>query len=82
MIKLAIDAMGGDFAPKEQVEGAMLAIQNIDDIEITLYDLNGRSIDSQYFVPNTSIFEHTFDYSSLTNGVYFLKITNGKEKAC
>lgn len=37
MIKIAVDAMGGDFAPKEQVEGAMLAIQNIDDIEITLY---------------------------------------------
>ncbi len=37
MIKIAVDAMGGDFAPKEQVEGAMLAIQKIDDIEITLY---------------------------------------------
>jgi glycerol-3-phosphate acyltransferase PlsX len=37
MIKIAIDAMGGDYAPKEQVEGAMLAIKNIDDIEITLY---------------------------------------------
>lgn len=37
MIKIAIDAMGGDFAPKEQVEGSMLAIKNIDDIELTLY---------------------------------------------
>ncbi|MFW6319151.1 MAG: phosphate acyltransferase PlsX [Bacillota bacterium] len=37
MIKIAVDAMGGDFAPKEQVEGAMLAIKNIKDIEITLY---------------------------------------------
>jgi glycerol-3-phosphate acyltransferase PlsX len=37
MIKIAVDAMGGDFAPKEQVEGAMLAIKNINDIEITLY---------------------------------------------
>lgn len=37
MIKIAIDAMGGDYAPKEQVEGAMLAIKNIDDIELTLY---------------------------------------------
>ncbi len=37
MIKLAIDAMGGDYAPKEQVEGAMLAIKNIKDIELTLY---------------------------------------------
>jgi len=37
MIKIAVDAMGGDYAPKEQIEGVMLAIQKIDDIEITLY---------------------------------------------
>lgn len=37
MIKVAVDAMGGDFAPKEQVEGAMLAIKKIPDIEIILY---------------------------------------------
>lgn len=37
MIKIAIDAMGGDFAPKEQVLGAMLAIKKIEDIELTLY---------------------------------------------
>ena len=37
MIKIAVDAMGGDYAPKEQVEGAVLAIKMIDDIEITLY---------------------------------------------
>ncbi len=37
MIKIAIDAMGGDFAPKEQVLGCEMAIKNIDDIELTLY---------------------------------------------
>jgi glycerol-3-phosphate acyltransferase PlsX len=37
MIKIAVDAMGGDYAPKEQVEGSMLAIKNIVDIELTLY---------------------------------------------
>ena len=37
MIRIAVDAMGGDFAPKEQVEGAMLAIKKIKDIEIILY---------------------------------------------
>lgn len=37
MIKIAVDAMGGDYAPKEQVEGAQLAIKMIDDIELTLY---------------------------------------------
>lgn len=37
MIKIAIDAMGGDYAPKEQVLGAMRAIKEIDDIELVLY---------------------------------------------
>jgi len=37
MIRIGVDAMGGDFAPKEQIEGAMLAIRKIPDIEINLY---------------------------------------------
>ncbi len=37
MIKIAVDAMGGDFAPKEQIEGALKAVNSMDDIEITLY---------------------------------------------
>lgn len=37
MIKIAVDAMGGDFAPKEIVEGVNLAIQNNDDITINIY---------------------------------------------
>ncbi|MDD3113313.1 MAG: phosphate acyltransferase PlsX [Candidatus Izemoplasmatales bacterium] len=37
MIRIGIDAMGGDYAPKEQVLGAMMAIRNIPDIELTLY---------------------------------------------
>lgn len=37
MIKIAIDAMGGDYAPKEQILGAMQAIKEIKDIELTLF---------------------------------------------
>jgi len=37
MIKIAIDAMGGDYAPKEQVEGSMLAIKMFPNIELTMY---------------------------------------------
>ncbi|MFW6285328.1 MAG: phosphate acyltransferase, partial [Bacillota bacterium] len=37
MIKIAVDAMGGDYAPKEQVEGAMEALKKLPDVEITLY---------------------------------------------
>ncbi|MBP5342401.1 phosphate acyltransferase PlsX [bacterium] len=49
MINIALDAMGGDFAPKEQVEGAMLAIKNIQDIEITLY---GRQEEIEKYLTN------------------------------
>ena len=37
MIRVALDAMGGDFAPKVNVVGAMNAIKKFDDIEITLF---------------------------------------------
>ena len=35
-MKIAIDAMGGDHAPKEIVIGAMKAVQAFSDIHITL----------------------------------------------
>lgn len=37
MIKIAIDAMGGDFGPKVTVKGAIKAIKEFPNIEITLY---------------------------------------------
>lgn len=37
MIKIALDAMGGDFAPKCNVLGAMDAVKKYKDIEITLF---------------------------------------------
>jgi hypothetical protein len=48
-------------------------------IEVTLYDVRGRLIDSQNFASNTNVFWQTFDYSRLKNGVYFMNITNGDE---
>ncbi|MFA5543115.1 MAG: phosphate acyltransferase PlsX [Bacilli bacterium] len=37
MIKLAIDVMGGDYAPEEIVKGVNLAINKYKDIELTLF---------------------------------------------
>ncbi len=36
-MKIAVDAMGGDFAPKITVEGAMAACKEFKDLEIVLY---------------------------------------------
>ena len=37
MIKIAIDAMGGDYAPRETVKGVNMAVEMFDDIEIILF---------------------------------------------
>ena len=37
MIKIAVDAMGGDNAPEATVLGAQLAVKQFNDIELTLY---------------------------------------------
>lgn len=37
MIRIAIDAMGGDFAPEQIIKGVNIAINQIDDIEIHLF---------------------------------------------
>lgn len=42
MINIAIDAMGGDNAPKAVVEGAMEAIQVIENVQITLVGNEGQ----------------------------------------
>ena len=37
MIRIAVDGMGGDFAPKEIVQGTLLALEKFKDIEIVLF---------------------------------------------
>ncbi len=53
MYKIGVDAMGGDYAPKEQILGAMMAIKNIPDIEINLY--GDKDIIAQYLTDSTRI---------------------------
>ena len=35
-MKIAVDAMGGDNAPKAVIEGVMKAVEDFEDLEITL----------------------------------------------
>src|SRR5690625_3533781 len=61
MMKLAIDAMGGDHAPKEIVLGAMDAIQEMEDLQITLVG-DERKI-KQYLTDHDNIsILHTEEY--------------------
>ncbi|MCZ0755346.1 phosphate acyltransferase PlsX [Anoxybacillus sp. J5B_2022] len=50
-MRIAIDAMGGDHAPKEIVLGALKAVQHFSDIEITLF---GKEEKIRSFLPETA----------------------------
>ncbi len=50
MIKIALDAMGGDFGPAENVKGAIKAINTFTDIEIELF--GDEELIEKYLVPN------------------------------
>ena len=53
MIKLAIDAMGGDFAPEETIKGVNLAIKEFSDLELVIYGDTDEI--NKYLVPNERI---------------------------
>lgn len=53
MIKLAIDAMGGDFAPEEIVKGVNIAISELDDLELVLFGDEEQI--KKYLIPNKRI---------------------------
>lgn len=53
MIKLAIDAMGGDFAPEEIIKGINLAIEEYDDIQLTVYGDEGKI--AKFLIPNERV---------------------------
>lgn len=53
MIKLAIDAMGGDNAPSEIVKGVNLAVKEFDDVEFTLFGDEEQI--KKYLVPSNRV---------------------------
>ncbi|MBQ1769243.1 MAG: phosphate acyltransferase, partial [Turicibacter sp.] len=42
MIKIGLDAMGGDFAPEQTVLGAYAAVEKFNDIEVILYGIESE----------------------------------------
>ena len=53
MIKIAVDAMGGDFAPEQMVKGVNLAIKKNKDIHINLYGKKEEI--EKYLVPSDRV---------------------------
>lgn len=80
MIKVAVDAMGGDNAPKITVEGAMRAIQQFEDIEITLY---GNKYDIDKFLTNNERISvvHTLEKISMDEKEAVKKMRRDKKSS-
>ncbi|MDF2699046.1 MAG: hypothetical protein K0Q49_602 [Haloplasmataceae bacterium] len=78
MIKIAVDAMGGDNAPHITVEGAMLAIKNFPDIEIVLY--GDEEAIKRYLTDRTRIsIVHCSDYFRMDEKELAYEIRKRKE---
>ena len=61
MIKIAIDAMGGDFAPEQIIKGVNLAIEKHDDIELVLY--GDEELIKKHLIKNSRVsIVHTTDF--------------------
>ncbi|RMA57179.1 zinc-dependent metalloprotease [Ulvibacter antarcticus] len=50
--------------------------QSASDVNIALYDVRGREIDTQVFENNGSTFSESMSYNGLNTGMYFVKISN------
>lgn len=60
-MKIALDAMGGDYAPAVTIEGAIETVDNFEDIDIILVgDENSirRELDSKRYLPNRISIKH------------------------
>lgn len=61
MFKIAVDGMGGDFAPKEIVTGTIAALEKYDDIEITIF--GDQNLMKPYLIEHPRLkVVHTEDY--------------------
>lgn len=60
-MKIALDAMGGDYAPAVNIEGALDTINNFDDVEVILVGNESillRELDSRRFPPSRISVKH------------------------
>ncbi len=68
--------------PSEGVYNIEFNPEVMDDLEITLYDVNGRRIKHEtYREISSNVFQMRLDYQDIKAGVYFLMIKNGDKSA-
>jgi hypothetical protein len=51
-----------------------------EDVNVAMYDVRGRLINSKDYTNNASNFSETLDYRNLSAGMYFVTITNGNQQ--
>jgi hypothetical protein len=52
-----------------------------DNVNVNLFDIIGRKVFTKFFKNNSSQFSETFDFSSLSSGVYMLDVNSGGKRA-
>jgi hypothetical protein len=52
-----------------------------DNVNVNLFDIIGRKVFTKFFKNNSSQFSETFDFSSLSSGVYMLDVDSGGKRA-
>tara|TARA_R110001632_G_scaffold47551_5_gene120447 strand:- start:1781 stop:4000 length:2220 start_codon:yes stop_codon:yes gene_type:complete len=50
-----------------------------DEVEILLYDIQGRKVKREYFSKSTLRFEESISLANLTSGIYLIKVRNGNK---
>ena len=55
-------------------------LENDANVNITVYDMLGKVIETKKFNQNAGIYNNTFDLSQYGNGYYLIEVDNGKHK--
>ena len=51
-----------------------------EDVNIAMYDVRGRLINTKNFSNSSADFDQRLDYRNLSTGIYFVTVTNGSQK--
>ena len=75
----AFDFLGVYPNPTEGIVSVSIENSALNDVQINLYDIRGRMISDKTFTNSESNFTTTLDYSTISQGVYIMKIQNGND---
>jgi hypothetical protein len=68
--------------PNPSYDGKVsVKLSTTDNVNVNLFDIIGRKVFTKFFKNNSNEFSETFDFSSLSSGVYMLDVDSGGKRA-